>query len=98
MLDWIMAGIICIAGAGCFVALFRLTRKRGENCPRYPYDCPYCCHAVECIDIISLRFRERPTPLSIPGRDTWCMTAVMLRIIRMTESSWIIRSITQSAG
>ena len=52
MLDWIMAGIICITGAVCFVALFRFTRKRGEDCPRYPYDCPYCCHAVECIDII----------------------------------------------
>ena len=59
MLDWIMAGIICITGAVCFVALFRFTRKRGEDCPRYPYDCPYRCHEVECIDIICKQNRRR---------------------------------------
>ena len=59
MLDWIMAGIICVTGAVCFAALFRFTRKRGEDCPRYPYDCPYCCHAVECIEIICEQNRRR---------------------------------------
>lgn len=59
MLDWIMTGIICITGAVCFAVLFRFIRKRGENCPRYPYDCPYCCHAVECIEIICEQNRRR---------------------------------------
>lgn len=57
--DWIMAGIICTMGIGWFALLLRLTRKRGEDCPRYPYDCPYCIHAAECINIICEQNRRR---------------------------------------
>ena len=58
MHDYIMAGIICVVGTICFVAMFRCLRKRGEDCPRYPLDCPYCCHAAECIDIICEQNRK----------------------------------------
>lgn len=57
--DWIMAGIICTMGIGWFALLLRLTRKRGEDCPRYPYDCPCCIHAAECIEIICEKNRRR---------------------------------------
>ena len=23
--------------------------RRGEDCRGYPYNCPVCCHAAECI-------------------------------------------------
>ena len=59
MHDWIMAGIIIVAGAISFVAMARPLRRRGEDCPRYPYDCPYCIHAAECIDIICEQNRRR---------------------------------------
>lgn len=59
MFETVILGTICIAGTAFFVALLRLTRKRGEDCWRYPYDCPYCCHAVECIDIIAKQNRRR---------------------------------------
>lgn len=59
MADWIMAGIICIAGISSFMLLIRFTRKRGEDCPQYPYECPYCIHAAECMDIICKENRRR---------------------------------------
>ena len=59
MHDWIMAGIIIVAGTISFVAMARHLRRRGEDCPRYPYDCPYCFHAAECIDIICEQNRRR---------------------------------------
>ena len=59
MHDWIMAGIIIVAGTISFVAMACHLRRRGEDCPRYPYDCPYCIHAAECIDIICEQNRRR---------------------------------------
>lgn len=59
MTDYIMSGIICIAGAVSFMAMVRYLRKRGEDCPRYPYDCPCCCHAAECINIIAKQNRRQ---------------------------------------
>ena len=58
MFETVILGTICIAGAAFFMALLRLTRKRGEDCLRYPYDCPYCCHAAECIDIVARKNRK----------------------------------------
>ena len=58
MFENIMTGIICIVGAVSFTLMFRHLRKRGEDCPRYPYDCPYCCHAPECMDIICEKNRK----------------------------------------
>ena len=54
----LILGAVCILSTAFFMALLRLTRKRGEDCPRYPYDCPYCCHAAECIDIIAEKNRK----------------------------------------
>ena len=54
----LILGAVCSLNTAFFMVLLRLTRKRGEDCPRYPYDCPYCCHAVECIDIIAERNRK----------------------------------------
>ena len=59
MFETVILGTICITGVAFFMALLRLTRKRGEDCWRCPYDCPYCCHAVECIDIIAKQNRRR---------------------------------------
>lgn len=58
MFETVILGTICIGCAAFFVALFHFARMRGEDCPRYPYDCPYCCHAVECIDIIARKNRK----------------------------------------
>lgn len=58
MFETVILGTICIGGAAFFVALIHFTRKRGEDCWRYPYDCPYCSHAVECINIIARKNRR----------------------------------------
>ena len=55
----LILGAVCILSTAFFMVLLRLTRKRGEDCPRYPYDCPYCIHAAECIDIICEQNRRR---------------------------------------
>lgn len=39
----IVPGIL-ILGLGIYSAT-----RRGEACPRYPYECPYCRHSMECI-------------------------------------------------
>lgn len=45
-----MVYIICIAMVATACLVFRaLAGRRGEDCPGYPYDCPYCHHAAECI-------------------------------------------------
>ena len=59
MFETLILGTICITGMAFFAVLFHFTRKRGEDCPRYPYDCPYCIHAAECIDIICEQHRRR---------------------------------------
>lgn len=58
MFETVILGTICIGGAAFFVALLHFARKRGEDCWRYPYDCPHCCHAVECINIIAEKNRR----------------------------------------
>ena len=59
MFETVILGTICIGCVVFFVALLHFARKRGEDCWRYPYDCPYCCHAVECIEIICEQNRRR---------------------------------------
>lgn len=58
MFETVILGTICVGGAAFFVALLHFARKRGKDCWRYPYDCPYCCHAVECINIIARKNRR----------------------------------------
>ena len=58
MFETVILGTICIGCSAFFVSLLHFARKRGEDCWRYPYDCPYCCHAVECIDIIARKNRK----------------------------------------
>ena len=58
MCETVILGTVCIMSAAFFVALLHFARKRGEDCWRYPYDCPYCCHALECIDIIAEKNRK----------------------------------------
>jgi hypothetical protein len=58
MFETVILGTICIGCVAFFVALLHFARKRGEDCWRYPYDCPYCCHAVECINIIARKNRK----------------------------------------
>lgn len=58
MFENVILGTVCIAGTVFFAMLLRMTRKRGEDCPRYPYDCMYCCHAPECLDIIARKNRK----------------------------------------
>lgn len=59
MFETVILGTICIAGTAFFAVLLHFTRKRGEDCWRYPYDCPYCRHAVECIEIICEKNRRK---------------------------------------
>lgn len=41
--------VITAVGVLCFSLLFYGTTRRGEDCPHYPYDCPICHHAPECM-------------------------------------------------
>lgn len=58
MFETLILGTICVAGAAFFAVLLHVVRKRAEDCPRYPYDCPYCRHAAECIEIICEQNRK----------------------------------------
>lgn len=47
--ETILLGFVVIIAVGFLLIMLHYSRKRGEDCPRYPYECSYCRHAAECI-------------------------------------------------
>lgn len=45
----IILGFMAIVGLDFLGFWIYLATRRGEDCPRYPYDCAYCRHVAECI-------------------------------------------------
>lgn len=49
MMEILLLGFVIAVGiTGIGVAIYHGTR-RGEKCRGYPYNCPVCRHAAECI-------------------------------------------------
>lgn len=59
LMDVFMLAVLLVIIFGSMVMLLRITRKRGEDCPRYPYDCMYCRHAAECLIETGRKNEER---------------------------------------
>ncbi len=50
--EMILMGFVALIGIEFLFVILHYSRKRGEDCPRYPYDCTFCRHAAECIIMI----------------------------------------------
>lgn len=47
--ETILLGFAVIIVIGFFVVMLHYSRKRGKDCPGYPYECACCRHAAECM-------------------------------------------------
>ena len=47
--ELVILGFVVLIVIIFFLIALHYSRKRGEDCPRYPYECSYCRHAAECI-------------------------------------------------
>ena len=45
----LLLAVPVLAGVVFIIAVIRWSRRYGEDCPGYPYKCPYCHKAARCI-------------------------------------------------
>ena len=49
MMEILLLGFVIAVGFAGIGIFIYYGRQRGENCRGYPYNCPVCRHAAECI-------------------------------------------------
>ena len=49
IIEMFFLGMVVIIGIIFLLVILHYSRKRGEDCRGYPYNCPTCRHAAECI-------------------------------------------------
>ena len=49
MMEILLLGFVIAIGIIGIGVIFYHDTRRGENCRGYPYNCPFCRHAAECI-------------------------------------------------
>ena len=49
MMEILLLLFVIAIGIAVFGVLIYYGTRRGENCRGYPYNCPVCRHAAECI-------------------------------------------------
>ena len=49
MVEILLLGFLAVIGIAAVGAFIYYSTRRGEDCLGYPYNCPWCGHAVECI-------------------------------------------------
>ena len=49
MMEILVLLFVIAIGISVYAVIIYYETRRGENCHGYPYNCPYCRHAAECI-------------------------------------------------
>lgn len=49
MMEVLLLGFVIAVGIAVIGVVIYHGMRRGENCRGYPYNCPVCRHAAECI-------------------------------------------------
>ena len=49
MSEVLLLAFLVFTGIAIIIAFIRRSGKYGEDCPYYPYRCPYCHKAARCI-------------------------------------------------
>lgn len=49
MMEILLLGFIIAVGISVIVLVLYHGSRKGEDCRDYPYNCPVCRHAAECI-------------------------------------------------
>ena len=48
-MEILLLGFLILIGVFAIGAFLHFSTRRGEDCSGYPYNCPVCRHAAQCI-------------------------------------------------